>query len=216
MSLEEISLDESWLISTDAPSKGDAALFVRFRLHPKKDDKATAEAGRPIYKNVEYISISAAGDKFNQVDRPATRSDKLRFRRQYKAWKDHQEDSADGTPLSKWPLIDAAQVEELKHFNIHTVEQLALMPDGNIPNVGNISHLKKHAVDYLALARGSAPTVQLRNELEKRDALMAAMQRQMDEQARLIQQLSAPQAHEDSPEVKPRRGRPAKEVAAQE
>jgi hypothetical protein len=187
--LDEITLDENWLLSTDAPDKGDAALFVRFRMAPKKDEVETQKQGRPIFRNVEYVSISSPGDKFNQIDRPATQRDRQRFRRQYRAFKENQEDSSAGTPLAKWPLVDAAQVMELKYFNVHTVEQLALMPDGNIPNVGNISHLKKHAVDYLAAAKGNAPTVQLRAELEKRDAMLEAMQRQLAEQSQMIAQL---------------------------
>jgi hypothetical protein len=39
--LDEITLDENWLLSTDAPDKGDAALFVRFRMAPKKDEVET-------------------------------------------------------------------------------------------------------------------------------------------------------------------------------
>lgn len=211
--LDEITLDESWLMATDPPNKGDAALFVRFRMHPRKDAAASKEAGRPIFKNIEYVSISSPGDKLNQIDRPAYPHDKQRFRRQYRAFKENMADSSSGTPLSKWPLMDAAQVEELKHFNVHTVEQLAMMPDGNIPNVGNISHLKKHALDYLEVAKGNAPLVKMRAELETRDAAMAALRQQMDEQAKVIAQLSArSQSTEDGAEPKRGPGRPRKEA----
>jgi hypothetical protein len=207
--LDEIELDDTWLMSNAPENKGDNALFVRFRMHPKRDAAETEKQGRPIFKNVEYICIGAPGDKFNQVDRPSTPKDRQRFRRHYKAFKENAEDQSSGTPLSKWPLIDAAQVEELKYFNVRTVEHLALMPDGNIPNVGNISALKKHAVDFLAAAKSGAPLVQLRSELDKRDTLLAAMQRQMDEQAALIAKLSV---RDDALEaVAPKkRGRPAK------
>lgn len=211
--LDEITLDENWLMATDPPNKGDQALFVRFRMHPRKDEAETKAQGRPIYRNVEYVSISSPGDKFNQVDRPARQPDKQRFRRQYRAFKENQEDAGSGTPLSKWPLVDAAQVAELKHFNVHTVEQLAMMPDGNIPNVGNISHLKRHAVDYLEVAKGNAPLVKMRAELETRDALLAAMQRQMDEQAKVIASMNARNLAADAEAAEPKRGpgRPRKE-----
>lgn len=201
--MDEITLDESWLMSTDPKNKGDEALFVRFRSHPRKDEAASQKEGRPIFKSVEYVSISSPGDKFNQIDRPAYRYDKQRFRRQYQAFKAHQQDQSSGTPLSKWPLMDAAQVEELKYFNVHTVEQLALMPDGNIPNVGNISHLKRQAIDFLELAKGNAPLVQMRSELEKRDGMLEAMQRQMEEQNRIIRELQARSDARPEPEAKP-------------
>jgi hypothetical protein len=214
--LDEVTLDDTWLMA-DAPNKGDEALFVRFRMHPKKDQTETEKQGRPIFKSIEYVSISSPGDKFNGIDRPATLKDKRRFKRQYQAFKENQGDILTGTPLAHWPLMDAAQVEELKYFNIRTVEQLAAMPDGNIPNVGNISHLKKHAVDYLAVAKGNAPTIQLRAELEKRDNMLEAMQRQMAEQAKELARLSARHAESDeSPEPAKRGpGRP-KKASAQE
>jgi hypothetical protein len=189
--LDEIELDDTWLNANEAPTKGDNALFVRFRMHPKKDEVATKAEGRPIFKSVEYISIGSPGDKWNHVDRPATAKDRVRFRRHYRAFKENVEDQQSGTPLSKWPLMDAAQVEELKYFNVRTVEQLALMPDGNIPQVGNISHLKKHAVDFLAMAKGTAPATQLRAELEKRDAMLEAMQRQLSEQSAALAKMQA-------------------------
>jgi hypothetical protein len=204
--MEEVTLDDTWLMAGDPPNKGDEALFVRFRMHPVKDDAATKEAGRPMFKNVEFVTISGPGDKFNQIDRPASLYDKRRFRRQYQALKANAEDTGSGTPLSKWPLIDAAQVMELKYFSVHTVEQLALMPDGNIPNVGNISHLKKNAVDFLALAKGNAPLVQMRGELEKRDQMLSAMQVQMDEQAKLIHELSTKKTESEPAPSKKRRG----------
>lgn len=168
-------------------------------------------AGRPIFDDVEYIHVSSGGDRLNIKEQPATRGDKIRFATQYAAFKSGQTEAVSGTPLSEWTLISKSQAEELKHFHIRTVEQLASMPDGNISNVGNISHLKKQAGDFLALAKGQAPTIQLRAELEKRDAAMEALQLQMKEQAAIIAKLSAPT--DDAEPAKRGRGRPRKEEA---
>lgn len=195
--LDEVFLDANTLMA-DRPDAGDEALLVRFHLVPKQDAVATAKEGRPIYRDVEYVTISPPGERFNVPDKRATDYDRRRFRRQYAAFKSGQGETLHGTPLSKWPLMSAAQVEELKYFHVRTVEALATMPDGNIPNVGNISHLKKLAVDYLEIAKGQAPAIQLRAELEKRDETLGALQRQMAEQAAVIARLTARSEAEDA------------------
>lgn len=188
--LEELVDMTGFVTPQLAPRAGDEALHVRFYMRPRKDERASEEQGRPVYVSTEYVFIGSPGDKLSSPDRKATKWDKARFAAQYAAFKQGGAETVVGTPLSKWPLIEAHQVEEMKHFNVFTVEQLATMPDGNIHNIGNISLLKKQAADYLAFAKGNAPAVQLRAELDKRDAMMEAMQAQMNEQAALISELS--------------------------
>lgn len=213
--MEDVTLDGGWLHSQDVANKGDEALHVRFYMRPRLDQAATKEAGRPIHKDVEYVTINKPGDRLDTTDCPAKDSHRRRFPRHYAAFKAKDNQHVSGTLLSKWPLIQASQVEDLKYFNVFTVEQLSMMPDGNIPNVGNISHLKKQAADYLAAASGQAPTVALRAENEALKTRMEAMEAMM---ARLAES-SAPVelAPETIDEAAPKkRGRPAKQAQAQE
>lgn len=192
MALEEAFLDGNTLMANLPASQGDEALAVRFYTRPRRDEAASLREGRPIYRDVEYVIVAPPGEKLNISDHPATDKDRRRFPRQYAAFKANAKaDGVVGTRLSEWPMVSASQVEELKYFNCHTVEQLAAMPDGNLANVGSITALKKQAQDYLALAKGSAPTVQLRAELDQSRVMLEAMQRQMAEQAAIIAQLSA-------------------------
>lgn len=177
--LEEVTLDANTLMGNEPLQKGDEALYVRFFTRAKEDPKRSAEEGRPIYRDVEYVHIRLPGDKLTEVERPATARDRGRFRRHYEAFKSGRGDAVSGTPLAKWPGVQASQVEELKYFNIHTVEALAGMPDGNLANVGNITHLKRSAQDWLDAAKGRAPAEQLRSELEKRDLELDAMRKQL-------------------------------------
>lgn len=197
---DTITLDNSWLRTDQPATKGDDALYVRFYLRPKlnllkthggekevigpggmRQTVKVEGAGRPIYDDVEYVEIARPGDRLERTDMPVTNKERARFRKHYQAFKDGQKEITSGTPLERWPLIQAHQVEELRHFNVRSVEQLALMPDGNIPSVGNISRLKKQAVDFLEVAKGNAPSVQLRVELEKRDGEIETLKRQMAE-----------------------------------
>lgn len=146
-------------------------------------------AGRPIYDPVEYVTIPSPGDKFNIPDRPATIKDKRKYAAQYAAFKAGEKAASSGTPITA--LVSQAEAEELKFFNVFTVENMAEMPDGNLPNVGNISHLKQRARDYLAAAAGNAPTFQLRSQLQERDTKIDALERQMAEQSALLSRLIA-------------------------
>lgn len=156
--------------------------MVRFSLEPVKDEAASEKEGRPIFREVEYVEIMVPGDKSSIVKRALRDTDKKRFRRQYAAWKETGNDAAlIGMPLAQWPQVTKAQVEELRYFGVHTVEQLAGVSDGNIRNIGPVMELRQRARDYVEAAKGNAPLGQLRAELEEKNHQLEALQRQVKE-----------------------------------
>jgi hypothetical protein len=181
------------------------ACFVRFGIHPKEDAAASAKEGRPIYKETEYVEIMVAGDKQNVVHRPVTEKDKKRFRRQYEDWKRNAAQAAEGTPLEQWPSISRSQVEELRYFNIRTVEQLAALSDGNAAIVGPVLSLKQKAVDFLAAAKGTGHLTSLRAELSAKDNQIATMAAQIAALQETVDSIRSERGDD-----KPRRGRPPK------
>ena len=148
----------------------DDKLFVQFFPGSIQDKKKSLEAGRPIFTDVEMIRIMVPGDKGNIVERVVREADKARFPRHYAAYKNNQKDLIEGTPLEKWNYLSEAQVRELMHFNVRTVEQLAAMSDGNAQNFVGINVLRRKAQEYLDIAAEGAPVAQLQAELEKRDS----------------------------------------------
>lgn len=169
-------------------NEADRRLLVQFNLHPHLNQEKTAQEGRPIYEDREYIMIIVPGDKDSIVHRPAWTKDFTRFPRQYAAFKSKNEDVVVGTPLKLVPWLSSSQIKELDYFNIKTVEHLADVND----NVGTKFHglqgLKKQAKDFLAAAAGAAPMVAMRTQLEQRDAQIAALQKQMEELAKLVKE----------------------------
>lgn len=174
--------EESWT----QPQSGDEKLFVRFAMQPVQDDKKSQESGRPVFNDVEYIEIMAPGDRSNIVHRPVRDDDKQRFARQWAAWKSGAGEGVSGTPLKEWPGVTRGQVEELAHFRVHTVEQLAGISDGNMQNVGPLMALRQRARDYLEQAKGQAPLTQMRAELAQRDNVIETLQRQVRELGELV------------------------------
>lgn len=172
--------DESFAFPDSRDTEG---LSVRFEKRPKRNEKASLEAGRPIYDEVDYIEIRAPGDKDNIVHRPVTESDKLRFATQYRRWQSTGGDgeALTGTPLAEWPAVSRSQVEELRYFGVRTVEQLAAVTDGNLKNVGPLLMLRQKARDFVAKAKDEAPMAQMRDELAAKDMRIAHLEAQMAE-----------------------------------
>ena len=167
--------------------KGDAKIFAHFFLQPIQDDAESSVAGRPIFKDEEFIRIIVPGDKKNIVVRPAMKMDKERFAQQYAKFKNNEEQSATGTHLEKWAGVTRAQVEELKHFGVRTVEQLALIDDTNAQKFMGIMMLRNRARDYVEAAKGEAPTVALRAELAERDNKIEALQKAIEEMRSMLE-----------------------------
>lgn len=163
---------------------GDDRLLVRFYIGARKDDEKSAQEGRPIYKDAEYIRILMPGNKESIVARPVTEMDIARFRKQYEAWKANEKELVEGTLLetvARDPLLrlNPSQIEELRFFNISTVEQLANVPDVHAQKFMGINVMKTAAKRYLEASKDKAATTRLQAELETRDNQIAALEEAM-------------------------------------
>lgn len=180
-------------------------VLVRFYTAPVEDKKRSAEEGRPIYKEAEFIQIRAPGSRDYQ-DRPVRPTDKQMFAQQYAHWQNTKNnDFEEGTPLSSWPQITASQVEELRFFNCTTVEHLAELTDDRCGGHLGILSLKHKAQKFLAAAAMDAPVTKLQEQLDEKERRIEALENSIQEQAELIRKLSA-----DNAKAPKRRGRPPK------
>lgn len=164
-------------------------LIVHFYRRPVEDEAKSAAEGRPVYVEQEYIKILTPGDKDNVIDRPVwfganPACDNRRYPAEYEAWKRDGSNIVVGTPLSAWPSISRSQIEEMKHFNVRTVEQLAELADAHAQKFLGIQKLKQGARDFLEQAKGGAVTTRLRAEND-------SLKKQLDEQAEQLKELVA-------------------------
>ena len=159
---------------------GDEALLVKFEIRPKQHRGMSEKEGRPIYKDVEYISIRAPGSP-DEICRPATQRDIDRFPRHYQAFKNRvgNEDVEEGTLLSEWPMVTRSQVEEFAFMGIKTVEQLAGISDANGQNIMGFQGLKRKAKEWLETAAKGITAAELKAELDKRDLVIAELQAEL-------------------------------------
>jgi len=163
------------------PQAGDERLYVKFFYHPRKNELLSTQEGRPIYEDREYIEITVPGNRDMVVCRPISDIERERFPRHYAAFRNKAAQPNDGTPLNIWPALTKAQVEEMKFFNVHTVEQLAGMSDEQSQKFMGIQNLRTRARAFLEESGKSAAAEKLSSELAKRDEEIAYLKAQMEE-----------------------------------
>ena len=153
----------------------DKQLYVQFFKHAELNSFRTRQEGRKIFEECVYIRILAPANRLLIIERQATDEDKLRFVKQYTQFLDKGESLQEGTPLSEFPGLTPAQVLEMRHLKVETVEQLAGIPDTTAQLLGTGGQdLKQRAMKFLDRTRNSEQLSETVRALQKQlDALLA-------------------------------------------
>ena len=201
MSLEEADMGMTNLAMAGANARynDDDQLFVKFIMHPKQNTTKSKEAGRPIFEEVAYVNIMQPGNKDSIIMRPASQMDKHRFAEHWRRFEAREEQNpAEGTLLEEWPGVTRSMCEELKFFNVRTVEQLAGMSDSNSQNFMGIGFYKQKAQAYIDASDKNATVGALSDANTKIEELQATV-------ADLVSRLDAPKAAPKKRKVKRRK-----------
>ena len=175
----------------------DSRLAVTFYKRSVKQEDESVAAGRPIFKEFDFVRICVPGDNLTEIDTYANESHKARFPRQWAHYQNQvgNEEKIIGTPVEQWTLISRSQAEELKGIKFRTVEDIANCSDQQLQRIGMIAGMSPHsfrekAKAFLNLANDSAEVAQREAELQalkeenakikaETDAKLAQMQEQM-------------------------------------
>jgi hypothetical protein len=175
----------------------DSRLAVQFYKKSMKQEDASNEAGRPIFKEFDFVRIMIPGDNLAEIDTYAQESHKQRFPRQWAHYQNQVAGHEDivGTPLDQWPQVTRSQAEELRGLKFYTVEAIADCSDQQLQRIGMVAGMSPHnfrlkAKAFLNLANDSAEVAQRESELQalreenakikaETDAKLTAMQEQM-------------------------------------
>lgn len=157
--------------------------IVEFFKHSIQDDEASAQSGRPVYRDVTMVRIAQPGDKNLVVERKARDADKVRFSRQWSAFERSEEMAADGWPLEHWTLLDRSKARELKYFNIMTVEHLAGLTDDQMSQIGmlGLRTLVRQARAALEHAKTGQIPAAIVAENEKQKNEIAILRKQIED-----------------------------------
>lgn len=150
---------------------GDEGLVVAFYMESVLQGKASEDAGRPVYKDVPYLHIRFPGDRTREIRRKVDLTgkngipDPERFPRQWAAFQRQQVQVQEGTPIEEWGPISKSHALTLKGVNVHTVENLAAVPDSALHALGHGARdLRDKAIAWLKAAQDSAETTKLAAE----------------------------------------------------
>lgn len=187
--MQRPTLDDNSAPGMDGAAPPTKGIYAEFHMEAVEDAAESEKAGRPIYKDTEFITIRIAGDKDNDVVRPVRPQDKKLWPDQYKAFKAGQEQVVTGTPLDQIPFITKAQRLEFAAVGVKTAEQIRDMPDSVAQRFMGIQSVKKKVADFLEAAAGAAPAIALRGELEKRDSEIAVLKNALAEQGKKIEEM---------------------------
>jgi hypothetical protein len=166
-------------------------LYIRFFETTKKNERKSAEAGRPVHDAVDMIEIRFAGDAKTIHHAPASDKSKFvqgmgyidyktRFPRHWEHYQKTKTNLSDGTPLDELTFLDAARRADLKAVNIHTVEALANLADNAVKKIGiDGLKLRDMARSYLEKSDGNAPLAKLSEENEAMKGQLSALEAEL-------------------------------------
>jgi hypothetical protein len=173
----------------------DSRLQVRFYKRPVQQEQETLEAGRPIFKEFDFVHICVAGDTLTEIDTYVLPSHKARFPIQWAQYQNRigsTEEQIVGTPVSEWSLVSKSQAEELRALKFYTVESIASASDQQLQRMGMAAGMSPYAFRdkakaYLNKATDTAESSkreeeieQLKQELAKKDQETAKMKAETD------------------------------------
>lgn len=194
---------------------------------PAKSQKLREEAEKAgkvagpeceVYEDVIFLRINIRGNDKLEVHRPSNEADKRRFPFSWQEFQKGEAAASRGTHLNKLPGLDAPVIRSYNAKNVFTVEDLALVTDTHLPNLGiGAREKRQQAIEYVQGLKGSAVTQAQIKESQDAVAQMretvAAQGEQLAKAMALIDKLSAENDKLTTPK---KRGRPPKaEVIAE-
>lgn len=175
--------------------------FVDAELQPIPTEKE----GRPIYKDVEFVSVIPAGDPKTVNCQRVEDRHKARWADIYEKFKRGVAETQQGTPLKEWPAVSSTQIRELEYFHVYTVEQLSTLSDEAIMRLGmGMRELVTKAKATIAKAANDAGTLAMAAENQRLKDEMAALKAQQDETNRqMLQRMAALESRETNAALAP-------------
>jgi hypothetical protein len=174
----------------------DDNIVALFKNHAIKNEGKSAEAGRPIFDDMEIVELRYPGSRNVGVypatamsqwedDGPGSELRKLtyaeRFSRQYQQFKAHSAQTKSGTPLDYATFLTEGRRAELRAQNIYTVEALAAIDGQELKNLGTGGReMKNRAAEFLAESDSNAVNTRMAAKLEALEARNSVLEEDLD------------------------------------
>lgn len=176
--MQTVNFTRSWAGSEAKPGQ----IRARFFLEPVQDEVASAQAGRPIFRDVERVELFMPGDQWHKPVHNVTDEHRQRFAESYAAFKKGLDDAVtSGTPLEEWPVLSRSQVMELRAMGFRTVEDIRDVSDQHAAPIMGMVSLKRRAEAFLDEAAELAQNESLHAENDRLNSEIASLKLQMKE-----------------------------------
>ena len=171
------------------------SVFQPFKTKQTKD-KADSE-GRPfnaadeIFENVTFIRINIRGSNLREVHRPIRDEDKRRFPFSWQEYQKGEKAASRGIPLNKLAGMDSSILRHYHALNVFTIEDLSLVSDLGLQNLGTGAREFRRAAQEWVEARKPAQATdpQLLDLVARTNARLdsqqATIEKLMEENAKL-------------------------------
>jgi hypothetical protein len=154
-------------------------LLVRFFNNV---EQIGVENGFPKFREIVYFECAVPGSKNGINCQPAKDSDKQRFPKAWARFQDVTQKPREGMPIEQWPQISRSEALNLRAMNIHTVEALASVSEGNVGNLGQGGRdIVARAKSFIEAAKDTAANAKLASENVKLQDQIDYLTGQMNE-----------------------------------
>jgi len=181
------------------PADDSKDVIVTFEIvnefKPAKSRIASEVAGKPveIYEDVVFIRKNVRGNNTLEVHRPVRDEDKREFPFSWQEFQKGEKAAARGTPLNKLVGMHPSILRQYHALNVFTIEDLALVSDIGLQNLGTGSReLRRAAIEWVermqpvAAAASDPQLLDLVARMDaKLDSQQATIDRLMEENAKL-------------------------------
>lgn len=148
---------------------GSPQAYIRFEERAVEDRAASIEQGHYVAKDEDYIIIVPPGDGKTVLEQKVNKRHKIRYNKEYKAWKEGREIPIEGTSIKDWSQTSPAIVENLLRANVRTVEQLAQCNESTLERIGMGSrNLQNKARAWLEASEGPGKMSEAMAEITRR------------------------------------------------
>jgi cell division protein ZapA (FtsZ GTPase activity inhibitor) len=184
-------------------------LWLRLEWQTRVNDGASEAEGRPIHDRVlvGYIIVPGSRDEVSRIVERHLPDGKVipdgenptdwskRFADHIAVFKNGGAGGTlNGTPLKAWGAIDVRLAADLAALQIHTVEDIADLSDGNLSKIGiGARELQAKAKAFLAAAKDTAEVQRLAAENERKDARISQLEQQLGDLSAKIEAVMAKQ-----------------------
>lgn len=152
---------------------------VKFFFAYNENEEKSLAAGRPIYDEIESISLQWPGQ--DETVRKVEPHDIREYPEKYRAFREGNEPVTEGTALAAWPPMNANALRELQYLGFKTVEQLAAATDDVKKKLGPLSRYCKTAKDWVqALNSDQSEIVKLKALLEEAERKQSALSEKLE------------------------------------